>query len=89
MRSLVLLTFLAVSVSNIQSARSQPPRGSLIEDRAARKLVEAGDGRLEADETSKAVEVWESVIERYPTSRVRYLAHIRLGDYFLERDRAF
>ncbi|MFT4560016.1 MAG: tetratricopeptide (TPR) repeat protein, partial [Planctomycetaceae bacterium] len=66
-----------------------PLRGSIIEDRAARKLVEAGDARLEADEASKAVEIWQSVIERYPTSRVRFEAHIRLGNHFLERDRAY
>ena len=72
-----------------ETPRTPPPRGSLIEDRAARKLVEAGDARLEAEETTKAVEVWESVIERYPRSRVRFLAHMRLGNYFLERDRSF
>ncbi|MFT5325814.1 MAG: TolA-binding protein [Planctomycetaceae bacterium] len=66
-----------------------PVRGSIIEDRAARKLVDAGDARLEADEASKAVEIWQSVIERYPTSRVRFEAHIRLGNHFLERDRAY
>ncbi|MBC8356754.1 MAG: tetratricopeptide repeat protein [Planctomycetes bacterium] len=94
MRLLPLLTLVAV-VSLIQSLPAQdsaptpPARGSLIEDRAARKLVEAGDARLEADESAKAVEIWQSVIERYPTSRVRFLAHLRLGDYFLERDRAF
>lgn len=66
-----------------------PVRGSIIEDRAARKLVEAGDARLEADEPSKAVEIWQSVIERYPTSRVRFEAHIRLGNHYLERDRAY
>ena len=66
-----------------------PLRGSIIEDRAARKLVEAGDARLEADEASKAVEIWQSVIERYPTSRVRFEAHIRLGNHYLERERAY
>lgn len=64
-------------------------RGSLVEDRAARKLLEAGDGRYDADEVTKAVEVWQSVIERYPRSRVRLDAHMRLGDYFLERDRSY
>ncbi len=71
------------------SANQTPVRGSLIEDRAARKLVEAGDARYEADETKKAVEIWQSVIERYPRSRVRFEAHMRLGTFFLERDRAF
>ena len=64
-------------------------RGSLIEDRAAKKLVEAGDARLEAQELKKAVEVWQSVIERYPRSRVRFQAHVRLGNFFLDRDRAY
>lgn len=64
-------------------------RGSLVEDRAAAKLVEAGDARFDADEFSKALEVWESVIERYPRSKVRFTAHMRLGDYLLKRERAF
>ncbi|MEM7557497.1 MAG: tetratricopeptide repeat protein [Planctomycetota bacterium] len=49
----------------------------------------AGDTRYDAEEISKAVEIWQSVIERYPRSKVRYLAHMRLGEYYLERDRAY
>jgi TolA-binding protein len=67
---------------------SPPVRSSIIEDRAA-KLIEAGDARLDADEGRKAVEIWQSVIERYPGSRMRFEAHMRLGDYFLDRDRAY
>ena len=65
------------------------PRGSIVEDRAARKLLEAGDARIDADETEKALEIWRSVIERYPRSKVRYEAHLRLGNYLLEKKRAF
>src|SRR5438552_532449 len=61
-----------------QDKDTSPMRGSLVEDRAARKLLEAGDARLEAGEPGKAVEVWQSVIERYPRSKVRYEAHMRL-----------
>ena len=75
--------------SQFAAAQTSPLRGSLVEDRAARKLLEAGDARLESDETKKAVEVWQSVIERYPRSRVRFAAHMRLGNFFLERDRAY
>jgi TolA-binding protein len=64
-------------------------RGSIVEDRAARKLLEAGDARLEAGEASKAVEVWQSVIERYPRSRVRFDTHLKLGNYLLTKERAF
>ena len=80
----------SLSLFGPSAAQAQGPlRGSIIEDRAARKLMEAGDARYEADEASKAVEIWQSVLERYPTSRVRFEAHIRLGNYFLERDRAY
>jgi len=72
-----------------QGETSSGPRGSLIEDRTAQKLLEAGDARLEADEAKKAVEIWQSVIERYPRSRVRFMAHMRLGKHFLERERAY
>jgi len=70
-------------------APAAPVRGSIVEDRAARKLVEAGDARFDADEHKKAIEIWQSVIERYPRSKVRYEAHMRLGKYLLERERAY
>jgi len=72
-----------------EPAGSAPLRGSLVEDRAARKLVEAGDARFDSDEFNKAVEIWQSVIERYPRSKVRFEAHMRLGNYLLERERAY
>jgi TolA-binding protein len=68
---------------------SGPARGSIVEDRAAKKLIEAGDARLEAEEVSKALEIWKSVIERYPKSRLRFDAHLRLGNYYLDRDRSY
>lgn len=77
-------------VSFLSTAQAQPTRrGSLIEDRAARKLIEAGDARFDVEEMKKAVEIWQSVIERYPASRVRFLAHMRLGRYYLDRERAY
>ncbi|QDU92958.1 tetratricopeptide repeat protein [Lignipirellula cremea] len=82
---LCLGLFLSVHSAVAQDA----PRSSLIEDRAARKLMEAGDGRYDVEEFKKAVEVWQSVIERYPLSKVRFDAHMRLGTYFLERDRSY
>jgi TolA-binding protein len=78
-----------LAIAQEESAEPSPVRGSIVEDRAARALLEAGDARLDSDETDKAVEVWESVIERYPASRVRFEAHLRLGQHFLERQRSY
>lgn len=86
MRSFLLLALLVLPAL----AQAQPSgRGSLIEDRAARKLLQAGDARLDANEVAKAVEVWQSVIERYPRSSVRFEAHMRLGNHFLDKERAY
>lgn len=89
-RLLLLVSLVAVGQTTLVAQDSPlASRGSFIEDRAAKKLLEAGDARLEADESRKAVEIWQSVIERYPRSKVRFEAHMRLGDYFLNRERAY
>ncbi|MEZ6091094.1 MAG: tetratricopeptide repeat protein [Pirellulaceae bacterium] len=64
-------------------------RGSIVEDRAARKLLEAGDARLDSDESGKAIEIWKSVIERYPRSRYRFDAQMRLGEFYLSKEKAY
>ena len=88
-RILLLIALLIAQLAHAQDETKSPMRGSIIEDRAARKLLDAGDLRFEADETDKAVEIWASVVERYPRSRIRFDAHMRLGDYLLEKQRAF
>ena len=75
-----LLFILAFAASLIAQEPEKAERGSIIEDRAARKLLQAGDARLEVGENEKALEIWESVIERYPGSEVRFDAHLRLAD---------
>ena len=83
MRALVICwLFLACSVFGQE-------RGSIVEDRAARKLLEAGQVRYDADELEKAVEVWQSVLERYPRSKVRFQAHLKLGEYYLNKKSEF
>ena len=75
---------------NAGVAPAKPPiRGSIIEDRAARKLVQAGDLRYDAGEEEKAIEIWQSVIERYPRSKIRYQAHIKLGEHHLTKGNAY
>ena len=82
-----LCFFLSATLAYSQEEKAE--RGSIIEDRAARKLMQAGDARLEVGENEKALEIWESVIERYPRSLIRFEAHLRLADHLLEVTRDF
>tara|TARA_B100001123_G_scaffold344634_1_gene391710 strand:- start:1306 stop:3648 length:2343 start_codon:yes stop_codon:yes gene_type:complete len=65
------------------NAQGGPLRGSITEDRKARKLLEAGDARLEADEKQKALEIWQTVLNQFPRSKVRFDAHMRIGEHLL------
>ena len=77
-----ILTFiLALAAALPAQEAEKAERGSIIEERAARKLLQAGDARLEVGENEKALEIWESVIERYPGSETRFDAHLRLADH--------
>ncbi len=80
---------LGICVGQAQEPEAPVVRGSIVEDRAAKKLLEAGDARLDADESNKAIEVWKSVIERYPRSRYRFDAHLRLGNFYLDIEKAY
>lgn len=84
-----VLPILAADEPADSGSAGSSQRGSLIEDRAARKLLEAGDARYDTDEVAKAIEIWQSVIERYPRSKVRLDAHLRLGNHLLQRERAY
>ena len=86
---IALLPAWAFAQEKAAEPAGSPVRGSIVEDRAAKQLLEAGDARLDADEATKAVEIWKSVIERYPRSKHRFEAHLRLGNYYLDRDRAY
>lgn len=77
----ILCLVLALTASLFAQEPEKAERGSIIEDRAARKLLQAGDARLEVGENEKALEIWESVIERYPGNGVRFDAHLRLADH--------
>lgn len=60
---------------------------SLIEDRAAKKLLAAGDSRMQLDQAKEALDLYQQVVERYPRSAVRFEAFMRMGKYYLEKAR--
>ena len=56
---------------------------SLVDDKKARALLDAGDARLEVGELTAAVDLYKAMLDRYPTSRWRFLARLKLGKQFL------
>ncbi|MBC8097691.1 MAG: tetratricopeptide repeat protein, partial [Akkermansiaceae bacterium] len=56
---------------------------SLVDDKKAKALIEAGDARFEAGELTAAIDLYKSVIDRYPVSRWRFLARLKMGKQFL------
>ena len=85
---LSLLMFV-LAVPTFTSGQAGPMRGSVTEDRKARKLLEAGDARLEADEKQKALEIWQTVLDQFPRSKVRFDAHMRIGEHLLTSKGAY
>ena len=86
---LIRLFCLAFLCCSFALHAAPPVRGSIIEDRAARKLNEAGELRYDAGEQEKAIELWRSVIERYPRSKARFQAHLKLGEHHLTKGNAY
>ena len=85
----VLFVLVATSACALSLQGQSPLRGSITEDRKAKKLLEAGDSRMEADEKSKALEIWRTVLDQFPRSKVRFEAHMRIGEYLLTSKGAF
>lgn len=56
---------------------------SLVDDKKARALIEAGDARLEVGELPAALDLYKAMLDRYPASRWRFLARLKLGKQFL------
>ena len=44
---------------------------------------------MEADEKAKALEIWRTVLDQFPRSKVRFDAHMRIGEYLLTSKGAF
>ena len=86
---LFIFLFLITSVFAVSLQAQSPLRGSITEDRKAKKLLEAGDSRMEADEKAKALEIWRTVLDQFPRSKVRFDAHMRIGEYLLTSKGAF
>ena len=65
------------------SAAAAPSGASIIDDKKARALIDAGDARLEVGELTAALDLYKAMLDRYPASRWRFLARLKLGKQFL------
>lgn len=58
------------------------------DDLAARRLVQRANELLTAGDTERAVKMYESVLEQFPASAVRYEAMLGLGRHYLNNHEA-
>ena len=57
---------------------------SLVDDKKAKALLDAGDARFEAGELQAAIDLYKAVLDRYPVSRWRFVARLKMGKQFLK-----
>lgn len=82
----LLMVLCALFLRATVPAIAQTPQSdgaSLIDDKKARGLLDAGDARLEVGELPAALDLYKAMLDRYPASRWRFLARLKLGKQFL------
>src|SRR3954470_12082087 len=86
-KSRLLAALSAVSLLAAPMAFAQAPgagggAANLVDDKKAKALLDAGDARFEAGELTAALDLYKSVLDRYPVSRWRFLARLKMGKQF-------
>ena len=86
MKKLLIAEMLLVVLIILPPLSAQVPGGalSLVDDKKAKALIDAGDARFEAGELAAAMDLYKAVMDRYPISRWRFLARLRMGKQFLK-----
>ena len=80
----LVLLLVALCTALVTHAAEPPAAANLIDDKKAKALIEAGDARFEAAELQAAMDLYKAVIDRYPTSRWRFLARLKMGKQHLK-----
>jgi outer membrane protein assembly factor BamD (BamD/ComL family) len=90
MKNLLLAAAVALLLLSQPRASAQVPGGAanLVDDKKAKALLDAGDARFEAGELPAALDLYKAVMDRYPVSRWRFLARLKMGKQFL-REKKF
>ena len=80
------VTILSAPIATLAQAPAPAAGGgaaSLIDDKKAKALLDAGDARFEAGELTAAMDLYKSVLDRYPVSRWRFLSRLKMGKQYL------
>ncbi len=77
------LVSLGASTRAFAQAAPEKSGASLIDDKKARALIEAGDARMDVGELTAGIDLYKAMLDRYPTSRWRFLARLKIGKQFL------
>lgn len=79
------ICLMGLSATSVSFGQKAPENSgaSLIDDKKAHALIEAGDARLEVGELTAAIDLYKATLDRYPTSRWRFLARLKIGKQFL------
>ena len=86
MKTFLFVAGIAVMVISQPLAPAQVSGGAanLVDDKKAKALLDAGDARFEAGELPAALDLYKAVLDRYPVSRWRFLARLKMGKQFLK-----
>ena len=86
MKNLLFVVGIALALWSQSSATAQIAGGaaSLVDDKKAKALLDAGDARFDAGELAAALDLYKAVLDRYPISRWRFLARLKMGKQFLK-----
>lgn len=76
------ILILLISVS-LYSQTQSGGAASLVDDKKAKALLDAGDARLEAGELTAAMDLYKAMLDRYPVSRWRFLVRLKIGKQYL------
>ncbi|MFM8468832.1 MAG: tetratricopeptide repeat protein [Limisphaerales bacterium] len=85
-KKLLLGAMLLIAVCGVKPVLAQVGGGAanLVDDKKAKALLDAGDARFDAGELSAAMDLYKAVLDRYPVSRWRFLARLKMGKQHLK-----
>ena len=83
--SLCALLSCVVIAGGVRAGEAPAAAGADLEEKRAADLLSKGDLHYQVREFDEALEIYRNVIDRFPKSKARYTAHLKLGKHFCEK----